>query len=34
MLADWEHKGLLTTSRGSVRIRDVDGLTTIAETPD
>ncbi len=34
MLADWEHKGLLTTSRGSVRIRDVAGLTTIAETPD
>jgi CRP-like cAMP-binding protein len=34
MLADWEHKGLLTTSRGSVRIRDVARLTTIAETPD
>jgi hypothetical protein len=33
MLADWEHKGLLTTSRGSVRIRDIAGLTAVAETP-
>jgi CRP-like cAMP-binding protein len=34
LLADWEHKGLLATSRGSVRLRDVAGLTAIAETPE
>lgn len=34
LLADWEHKGLLTTSRGSVRIRDVGGLTAIAEASE
>jgi CRP/FNR family transcriptional regulator len=34
LLADWETRGLLTTSRGSVRLRDVAGLTEIAETPD
>lgn len=33
LLADWETRGLLTTSRGSVRIRDLAGLTEIAETP-
>lgn len=34
LLADWEHKGLLTTSRGSVRIRDIGGLAAIAEAGD
>jgi CRP-like cAMP-binding protein len=31
LLADWEHKGLLTTSRGNVRIRDVAGLTAVCD---
>jgi CRP/FNR family transcriptional regulator, nitrogen oxide reductase regulator len=34
LLADWEHRGVLATSRGNVRIRDVAALTAIAETPE
>ena len=34
LLADWETRGLLTTSRGSVRLRDIAGLTEIAEAVD
>jgi CRP/FNR family transcriptional regulator len=33
LLADWEHRGLVATARGSVRLRDVAGLTAVAEAP-
>lgn len=34
LLADWENRGLLTSSRGIVSLRNLAGLTEIAEAPD
>jgi CRP/FNR family transcriptional regulator len=34
MLADWETQGLISSSRGSVRLKNVVGLTRIAETSE
>jgi CRP-like cAMP-binding protein len=34
LLADWEDRGLVASSRGSVRLRNVAGLTKIATTPE
>jgi len=34
LLADWEHRGLVATSRGHVQLLDVEALKDIADAPD